>query len=101
MERRLRSPQNNSEPHRVTSQVAIGTVQRLVARSTLADRLQRVGDYLRFHGSVPTRLDEFAILITDADGLRPDAFFSGPALRLASAAKMESVASFPRALAAS
>lgn len=30
----------------------------------LADRLQRVGDYLRFHSSLPTRLNEFAILIT-------------------------------------
>jgi 4-carboxymuconolactone decarboxylase len=30
----------------------------------LADRLQRVGDYLRFHSSVPARLNEFAILIT-------------------------------------
>jgi 4-carboxymuconolactone decarboxylase len=30
----------------------------------LVDRLQRVGDYLRFHSSVPARLNEFAILIT-------------------------------------
>jgi 4-carboxymuconolactone decarboxylase len=30
----------------------------------LADRLQRVGDYVRFHSSVPARLNEFAILIT-------------------------------------
>jgi len=37
----------------------------------LADRLQQVGEHLRFHSSVPTRLNEFAILITarawDAD----------------------------------
>jgi len=37
----------------------------------LADRLQKVGEYLRFHSSVPRRLNEFAILITarawDAD----------------------------------
>ena len=36
-----------------------------------ADRLQRVGEQLRFHSSVPPRLNEFAILITarawDAD----------------------------------
>jgi len=36
-----------------------------------ADRLQRVGEQLRFHSSVPRRLNEFAILITarawDAD----------------------------------
>ncbi|HEV2531439.1 carboxymuconolactone decarboxylase family protein [Phenylobacterium sp.] len=30
----------------------------------LADRLQKVGEYLRFHSSVPPRLNEFAILIT-------------------------------------
>ena len=37
----------------------------------LADRLQKVGEQLRFHSSVPRRLNEFAILITarawDAD----------------------------------
>ena len=30
----------------------------------LADRLQRVGEYLRFRSSLPARLNEFAILIT-------------------------------------
>ena len=30
----------------------------------LADRLQRVGEYLRFSSSLPPRLNEFAILIT-------------------------------------
>ncbi|HEX3699632.1 MAG TPA: carboxymuconolactone decarboxylase family protein [Phenylobacterium sp.] len=30
----------------------------------LADRLQKVGEHLRFHSSVPRRLNEFAILIT-------------------------------------
>jgi 4-carboxymuconolactone decarboxylase len=30
----------------------------------LADRLQKVGEYLRFHSSVPRKLNEFAILIT-------------------------------------
>ena len=30
----------------------------------LADRLQRVGEYLRFKSSIPARLNEFAILIT-------------------------------------
>lgn len=30
----------------------------------LADRLQRVGEQLRFHSSVPPRLNEFAILVT-------------------------------------
>jgi 4-carboxymuconolactone decarboxylase len=30
----------------------------------LADRLQKVGEYIRFRSSVPARLNEFAILIT-------------------------------------
>jgi 4-carboxymuconolactone decarboxylase len=30
----------------------------------VADRMQKVGEYLRFHSSVPKRLNEFAILIT-------------------------------------
>jgi 4-carboxymuconolactone decarboxylase len=30
----------------------------------LADRLQKVGEYIRFHTSLPHRLNEFAILIT-------------------------------------
>jgi len=30
----------------------------------LADRMQRVGEHLRFHSSVPRKLNEFAILIT-------------------------------------
>ena len=30
----------------------------------LADRLQKVGEYVRFESSLPKRLDEFAILIT-------------------------------------
>src|SRR4051812_10812956 len=30
----------------------------------VADRLQKVGEQLRFHSSVPRRLNEFAILIT-------------------------------------
>ena len=37
----------------------------------LADRLQKVGEHLRYHSSVPPRLNEFAILLTarawDAD----------------------------------
>lgn len=38
---------------------------------TLADKLQQVGEHIRFHSSVPPRLNEFAILLTarawDAD----------------------------------
>jgi 4-carboxymuconolactone decarboxylase len=33
-------------------------------RPELADRLQRVGEYIRFKSSLPARLNEFAILIT-------------------------------------
>jgi 4-carboxymuconolactone decarboxylase len=33
-------------------------------RPELADRLQRVGEYIRFRSSLPPRLNEFAILIT-------------------------------------
>ncbi len=32
-------------------------------RPQLADRLQRVGEYIRFKSSLPARLNEFAILI--------------------------------------
>ena len=30
----------------------------------LADRLRKVGEYIRFNTSLPHRLDEFAILVT-------------------------------------
>ena len=33
-------------------------------RAELADRLQKVGEYIRFRSSLPARLNEFAILIT-------------------------------------
>jgi 4-carboxymuconolactone decarboxylase len=33
-------------------------------RAELADRLQKVGEYIRFRTSLPSRLNEFAILIT-------------------------------------
>lgn len=33
-------------------------------RPELADRLQKVGEYVRFRSSLPSRLNEFAILIT-------------------------------------
>jgi 4-carboxymuconolactone decarboxylase len=33
-------------------------------RPELADRLQRVGEYIRFKSSLPARLNEFAILVT-------------------------------------
>ena len=33
-------------------------------RAELADRLQKVGEYIRFRSSLPPRLNEFAILVT-------------------------------------
>lgn len=36
----------------------------LMRSPELMDRMQRVGEYLRFHSSVPAKLNEFAIAIT-------------------------------------
>ena len=41
-----------------------GPFQAWLRSPELADRLQRVGEYLRFSSSLPPRLNEFAILIT-------------------------------------
>lgn len=41
-----------------------GPFQAWLRSPTLADRLQKVGEYLRFNSSLPPRLNEFAILIT-------------------------------------
>ena len=41
-----------------------GPFQTWLRSPELADRLQKVGEYLRFHSSLPKRLNEFAILIT-------------------------------------
>ena len=41
-----------------------GPFQAWLRSPALADRLQKVGEYLRFSSSVPRRLNEFAILIT-------------------------------------
>jgi 4-carboxymuconolactone decarboxylase len=40
-----------------------GPFQAWLRSPQLADRLQKVGEYLRFHSSVPRRLNELAILI--------------------------------------
>ena len=37
--------------------------QPLLRSPELADRIQKLGEYVRFHSSVPARLNEFAILI--------------------------------------
>src|SRR5262245_4120678 len=41
-----------------------GPFQAWLRSPELADRLQKVGEYLRFSSSLPPRLNEFAILIT-------------------------------------
>jgi 4-carboxymuconolactone decarboxylase len=41
-----------------------GPFQAWLRSPELADRLQKVGEHLRFHSSVPRRLNELAILIT-------------------------------------
>src|SRR5690348_14800030 len=41
-----------------------GPFQAWLRSPELADRLQKVGEYLRFSSSVPRRLNELAILIT-------------------------------------
>ncbi len=41
-----------------------GPFQAWLRSPELADRLQKVGEYLRFSSSLPGRLNEFAILIT-------------------------------------
>lgn len=40
-----------------------GPFNALLRSPELADRVQKVGEYLRFNTSLPTRLNEFAILI--------------------------------------
>lgn len=41
-----------------------GPFQAWLRSPALADRLQKVGEYLRFNSTLPRRLNEFAILIT-------------------------------------
>ncbi|GGG41855.1 carboxymuconolactone decarboxylase [Caldovatus sediminis] len=41
-----------------------GPFNTLLRSPVLADRFQRVGEYLRFNSSIPPALNEFAILIT-------------------------------------
>lgn len=40
-----------------------GPFKALLRSPELADRVQRVGEYVRFHSSIPPRLNELAILI--------------------------------------
>src|SRR5256886_5633731 len=43
---------------------ARGPFNALLRSPQLADRAQRMGEYIRFNSSLPPRLNEFAILIT-------------------------------------
>ncbi len=61
----------NPEQRRVAEAIASGPrgglrgpFQAWLRSPELADRLQKVGEYLRFSSSVPRRLNELAILIT-------------------------------------
>jgi 4-carboxymuconolactone decarboxylase len=40
-----------------------GPFQALLRSPDLADRVQRLGEFIRFHSSIPTRLNEMAILM--------------------------------------
>jgi 4-carboxymuconolactone decarboxylase len=48
----------------VAEAIAAGPFNAWLRSPEVADRMQKVGEYLRFHSSVPRRLNEFAILIT-------------------------------------
>ena len=41
-----------------------GPFNALLRSPVLADRVQKLGEFLRFESSIPARLNEFAILIT-------------------------------------
>jgi len=43
---------------------AVGPFNALLRSPDVADRVQRVGEYVRFHTSIPAALNEMAILIT-------------------------------------
>lgn len=67
----LKAEQMSPEQKRVAEAIMTGPRKRLAGpfnawlRSPeLADRLQKVGEYIRFNSSLPPRLNEFAILIT-------------------------------------
>ncbi len=49
----------------------------------LADRLQRVGEYLRFNSSLPPRLNEMAILMTAAHWQSPFEWYAHAPLAIA------------------
>jgi len=46
------------------SALGLGPFNSLLRSPELADRVQRVGEHVRFHSAVPTRLTELAVLIT-------------------------------------
>jgi 4-carboxymuconolactone decarboxylase len=69
----LTEDQMTSEQKRVAAAIrstrrddslGIGPFKALLRSPELADRVQRVGEYIRFKTSIPPRLNELAILIT-------------------------------------
>jgi len=67
----LRRSEMSPEQQRVADSITAGPRGKLIGpfnawlRSPeLADRLQKVGEYIRFNSSLPTRLNELAILVT-------------------------------------
>ena len=60
MRRRRPRPISSAGPRRGV----FGPFIPLLRSPDLMDRMQRVGEYLRFNNTIPTKLNEFAILIT-------------------------------------
>jgi 4-carboxymuconolactone decarboxylase len=54
----------NASPAAVSAMLNRGPFNAWLRSPELGDRLQKVGEYIRFNTSLPLRLNEFAILIT-------------------------------------
>ena len=56
--------QNSTGPEAVKAMLERGPFNAWMRSPVLGDRLQKVGEYIRYETSLPLRLNEFAILIT-------------------------------------
>ena len=56
--------QNSTGPEAVKTMLERGPFNAWMRSPVLGDRLQKVGEYIRYETSLPLRLNEFAILIT-------------------------------------
>ena len=54
----------DTSPEAVKAMLGRGPFNAWMRSPVLGDRLQKVGEYIRFNTSIPLRLNEFAILIT-------------------------------------